>query len=205
MHFAFFVWACRRVDVKRRLERRESCNRCLAMQLREKMASRGSDIEPMPSRAYHKLQDGHIRISPTATSPTITSPSKHIKTPPTRPTASSPSFSSSVYTETVPYPPVGAKYHELDVEQKHIPYLPSSPRRPQYVFEDSDDDEPPPPTPPPKPQYRERAERPPLPKLDVGPYQTSKRQNLRRGESKMGAPGRAYSISSYYYSNHNEV
>ncbi|KAL8824781.1 MAG: hypothetical protein Q9191_004819 [Dirinaria sp. TL-2023a] len=167
IHFAFFVWACRRVDVKRRLERRESCDRCLTMRLKEDMASRGSDIVPMPSRAYHKIQDDHIWISPTPTSPTRDFPSVRgtstgtpptPPTPPTPSTAISPSFISPVPTETVPNrsPRVGERYHELDVEQQHITYVSTSPRSPRYRFEDSDDDESAPPTPPPKLQYRGR-------------------------------------------------
>ena len=230
--------------MKRRLERRESCDRCLAMRLKEDIASRGSDIEPMPSRAYHKIQDDHIRISPTPTSPTHDySPTHNTRTPPTPPTpstATSPSFISPVPMETVPnpYPLVGKRYHELDVEQKHVTYLPTSPTSPRYRFEDSDDDEPAPPTPPPKLQYREREvtshevtadessfsrfqkarmelaamtdpNRPPIPRLKVGvlkkPYGSEWPGDERRDDPKLGPPTRAYSISSYYYSNGSEV
>lgn len=216
------------------------------MRLKEDMASRGSDIEPMPSRAYHKLQDDHIKVSPT-TSPTTSpktspmrefSPLHNTRTPPTRSTATSPSFISPVPMETVstPYPLVGQRYHELDVEQKHTTYLSKSPRSPRYQFEDSDDDEPAPPTPPPKLQYRERhdtlhkpvvdessfgrfqrarlelaamtgSDRPLVPR-HVGPlkrpYGSEWPGDERRNDPRLGPPTRAYSISSYYYSNGNE-
>ena len=189
------------MHVKRGLERRESCDRCLALQLREKIAFRGSDIESMPSRAYHPPQVDHMRISQTSTSRTAVSPIDQIKTPLTPPTAAlTPSFASPIVTETIPVPtPVGARYHELDVEQEHIPYPPSSPRRPQYRFEDSDDDEPAPPIPPPKPRCPDRAHRPPPLKLNVRPSPTPILGDGRGNESRLGAPSRAYSISSYYY------
>ena len=200
------MWACRRVDVRRRLERRQSCDRCSVFQRTEEISSRGSDIEPMPSRAYHKLSDGHLRISPTSTSPTAVSPCDDIKTPPIPPTAAlTPSFTSSAFTETIPIPPsMGARYDELDVEQRHLTYTPSSPRGLRYRFDDSEDDEPHPPTPLPKPQYRERVDRSPLPKIDVRPNETSKGREWRNDEARLGAPSRAYSVSSYYYSHHGD-
>ena len=203
--------------MKRRIERRESCDRCLAMKIREDMGSRGSDIEPMPSRAYHQIQDDHLRkwptaMSPTAISPTAISPTDqrwtdHKRNPPAPPTAVSPDVASPVFTEILPYPPIGAMFHELDVERDHIPYPPSRPQGPQYQFDESDDEDVTPPTPPPKPHYRELEDRPRVPRLDVGsfeaPYRPARRQDARQDEPKLGAPGRAYSISSYYYSNQN--
>lgn len=244
VHFAFFVWACRRVDVKRRLQRRQSCDRCLAMQLREKIASRGSDIEPMPSRAYHRLPNGYIGVSPVSTSPTAVATFDYVKTPPTPPTpptaALTPGFTSPIFTETIPTPPVGARLHELDAEQRHVCYPSSSPQRLQhfddveqrhvpcppspcpdnvehrhltyppptprglqYRFDDSEDEEPTPPTPPPKPEYRERVNRPPLPRINIERHQWPRPWEVRK-DSNLGAPSRAYSISSYYYSNRNE-
>jgi len=176
------------------------------MQLREKIALRGSDIEPIPSRAYHPLRGDHIRISQTSTSATAVSPIDQIKTRLTPPVAAlTPSFASPTVTEKIPIPsPIEARYHELDVEQKHIPYPSSSPRRPQYRFEDSDDDEPSPPAPPPKLRCPEPPERPLPLKLDVRTYQASRMDDGRGDESRLGAPSRAYSISSYYYSKEHE-
>ena len=200
------MWACRRVVLKRRLERRQSCDRCLVIQLREKISSRGSDIESMPSRAYHKLSDGHLRISPNSTSPTAVPPYDDVKTPPIPPTAAlPPSFTSPAFTETIPIQPsMGGRYHELDVEQRHLMYTPTSPRGLQYRFDDSEDDEPHPATAPPKPQYRERVDRSPLPKIDIRPYETSEGREWRNDEARLGAPSRTYSISSYYYSYQND-
>lgn len=180
------------------------------MRLRGDLAWRGSDIEPMPSREYYKIQDDHIRVSPTATSPTHDI-SHNTGTPSTPSTATLPCSTSSSSTETAhtPYPLVGDRYHELDVEQKHIPYQPTSPRSPRYQFEDSDDDETTPPTPPPKLHYRKWEERPPMPRLNVGqfkrPYGSKWPGDDRRDDPRLGAPSRAYSISSYYYSNGSEV
>lgn len=189
------------MDIKRRLERRESCEKCLAMQLREKIAFRGSDIEPMASRAYDPLQGKHIRISQTSTSTTAVSSIDQLKSLPTPPTAAlSPSSASPIFVETIPVPlPLGARYHELDVEQQHIPNPSSSPRRPQYQFEDSDDDDPSPPAPPPKLRCSEPPARPPPLKHNARPYQASRLGDVRRDESRLGASSRTYSIDSYYY------
>lgn len=177
------------------------------MQLREKIAFQGSDIEPMPSRAYHTLQGDHIRISRTSTSSTAVSLIDEIKPPPTPPTAALVlNFATPTNTEKNSVPsPIGARDHELDVEQKHIPCPSTSPRRPQYCFEDSDDDEPSPPAPPPKLRRSEPPCRPPPLELDVRPYQASRLGDFLGDESRLGAPSRAYSISSYYYSKENEL
>ena len=198
--------------MKRRSERRDSCDRCLAMKLKEEMASRGSDIEPMPSRAYLTTYDTYVKGPSTDTSPVHEDfPHYGSRSRTSPPAATSPTLISPIFTETLPTPnPLFCeKYHELDVEQRHFPYTPTTPREPQYRFEESDDDdEIPPPTPPPKPQYREPEERPRLPKLDVRPFKRPngypKLGDDRRDEMRLGAPSRAYSISSYYYDNGND-
>lgn len=177
------------------------------------MASHGSNIDATPSRAYHKAQESHSKFSTTTTSSSgfDIPPFEHQHCHPSPPTALLPSFTSPIYTETLPTPiPFSeARYHELDVEQKHISYPPISPRTPQYRFEESDDDEELiPPTPPPKPQYREPEDRMVIPRLDVRPfkrpYGMARLRDERRDDPRLGAPSRAYSISSYYYDNRNE-
>lgn len=196
VHFVFFVWGCRRLDVQRKLERRESCDRCLTMKLREKMASGGSSIEPMPSRQYGRYQQNsepRVKTPPTAVVSSVA----------TSPTAVSPL--APLFSGNLSYPPMGAKLAELDVERNQKPWV--STRRRYYEIDDDDDDDVPPPTPPPKPR-EERLGQVPYPssipeliKEDREQSRTPFRKQAEywRNQRELEEPRRAYSISSYYY------
>ncbi|KAL8787874.1 MAG: hypothetical protein Q9195_007567 [Heterodermia aff. obscurata] len=110
------------------------------MKLREKMASGGSSIDPMPSRQYGRYQQNNetlIKTPPTAV----------VSSTATSPTAVSPL--APLFPGNLSYPPIGAKFAELDVERNQKPWV--STRRRYYEIDDDDDDAPPP-TPPPKPR-----------------------------------------------------
>ena len=178
--------------MKRKLQRRESCDKCLTMKLREEMGSRGSSIEPMPSRQYdryHEANQVQIQSPPTAMTFSVA----------TSPTAVSPLFSGSL-----PYPPVGSKVSELDVERGHKPWVSTRPR-----YYEIEDDDVPPPTPPPKPR-EDRLGQLPYPssipdfiKMERehsrSPLPPPSQRGYRRGFGGIEVPRRAYSISSYYY------
>ena len=181
--------------MQRKLERRESCDRCLTMTLREKMASGGSSIEPMPSRQYGRYQQNNeTRVK--------TPPTAMVSSASTSPTAVSPL--DPLFSGNLSYPPIGAKFAELDVERNQKPWV--STRRRYYEIDDDDDDVPPP-TPPPKPR-EDRLGQVPYPssvpefiKIDREQSRTPFRKQAEywRKQRELEEPRRAYSISSYYY------
>lgn len=160
------------------------------------MASRESSIEPMPSRQYGRynpFDEANVQTPATA----VTSSAA------TSPTAVSPL--APLFSQNASYPPVGAKFAELDVERGEKP-LPST--RPRYYeIDDDEDDDIPPPTPPPKPR-EDRLRQVPYPssipdfiKLDREQPSTPfrRQEEYWRNQKALEEPRRAYSISSYYY------
>ena len=159
------------------------------------MASRESSIEPMPSRQYGRYKpfdEANIQTPPTAV----------ISSAATSPTAVSPL--DPRFSKNASYPPIGAKYAELDVERGEKP-LPST--RPRYYEIDDDEDEDIlPPTPPPKPR-EDRLRQVPYPssipdfvKLErEQPSPFRRQEEYWRNQKALEEPRRAYSISSYYY------
>lgn len=173
------------------------------MKLREKIASRGTSIEPMPSRKYGRYQqvnESQIKSPPTA----ATSASAA-----TSPTAVSPL--AQRFSRNASYPPVGDTLADLDVEQGQEKWVSTRPR--YYEIDDDEDEDIPPPTPPPKPR-EDRLGQVPYPssipdciKLDQEQSRTPSRSRTPfrkqaeywRNQRALEEPRRAYSISSYYY------
>ena len=196
IHFNFFVWGCRRVDVKRKLRYRRSCDRCLSTTLRGKLGSRRSTIKPMPSRQYGRYQgqkESNIRMPPTAVTSSL---------------AASSTIVSPLFSDKATYPPLGVKSSELDLERGQKPWVSTRPR--YYEIETDEDDGVPPPTPPPKPR-EDRLGQVPYPasipdciKMDRersrSPLVPPGQRNNRQDQGGFEQPQRAYSISSYYTS-----
>lgn len=193
IHFGSFAWGCRRVDVKRKLLNGDSCERCLSTTWREKLGSRGSTIETMPSRQYGRYQEhkeSPIKTSPTAVSSSLTASS----------TVVSPLFSGNGTN-----PPLDAKSSEFDVERGQKPWV--SRRRRHCEIDTDEDDGLPPPREDRLGQVPYPASIPDFIKMDRGrsgsPLTPPGQRNYRQDPGGLEQPGRTYSISSYYTSMHN--